>query len=225
MHVDIGPYSDSLIPVNRWEHAYTSWRHNEYYLDEDKYDWIDKLIIGFLDKLDNLVLPINRWSSNRARKVKIKIDNYDVWGAHHTLALVIHPVLVKLKECQKGSSTVEDSDVPVRLYHTDPPSETNGYIGDLHDEQWNWVLDEMIWAFKQCTNDGENTDQFHHNSSQLDISFQPIPGTLNSSLEVNRQKDLTKPAYWVDDAGKKAHYERIANGLRLFAKYYLALWD
>jgi len=45
--------------------------------------------------------------------------------------------------------------------------------------------------------------------------------------ESRKEKDLNKSVrkIKVDYKGLKAHNARIANGLRLFGKYYRALWD
>jgi hypothetical protein len=227
MKVYLGPYKSDLIPVRSWERRYEYWRRPDtFYLPEEEYTWYDKLVIGFFNKLNTLVLPINRWVNERKRKIKVHIDYYDVWGADHTLALIIHPVLVKLKQCKQGSPNVDDEDVPDHLKSTSAgPKENEWDTDDNHHARWDYVLDEMIWAFEQHTDDDCNDDQFHHNSEQLDMTFESIDSSSYSRLKMNHQKDPNKPAYWVDEEGKKAHYERIANGRRLFAKYYQGLWD
>jgi hypothetical protein len=229
MKVDIGPYSKDLIPVRHWEQKYEFWRKPDtFYLPEEEYTKIDKIVFGFFDKLSELVRPLNRWSNNRKRKINIRIDNYDVWSADHTLALIIHPVLLKLKETKHGSPDVDNDDVPEHLRaeeHNVP--HPDGYIDtdDCFHKRWEWVINEMIWAFEQCTNEDHGDHIFHHNSDQLDMVFEPVEGSKNNQLKFNHQKDPTKPAYWVDYEGKDAHYERIKNGHRLFAKYYFGLWD
>ena len=232
MKVKIGPYTSDLIPVRRWENSYEFWRKPDTcYLPEEEYTKMDKFVFGFFDKLAKLVRPINRWSNNRDRKIKIHIDGYDVWGADHTLALIIHPVLLKLKEVQHGAPSVDDEDVPDHIKSTAAgPKENEWDTDDKHFDRWTWVLDEMIWAFEQCTDESHNDDQFHHNSDQLEMKFEStgdeaLDGKGMKSLGFNYQKDPSKPAYWVDREGKEAHYERIKNGHRLFAKYYFGLWD
>jgi hypothetical protein len=232
MKVHIGPYKSDLIPVRSWEREYEYWRRPDtFYLPEEEYTWYDKLIFGFFDNLSDLVLPINRWANERKRKLKVHIDNYDVWGADHTLAMIIHPVLVKLKEQMQGSPNVDDEDVPDHLKSTSAgPKENVWDTDEFHHARWDYVLDEMIWAFEQHKDHDCNTNQFHHNSEQLDMTFESImegdlAGKSYSTIKMNHQKDPNKPAYWVDEEGKKAHYERIANGRRLFAKYYQGLWD
>jgi hypothetical protein len=160
------------------------------------------------------------------RKIEIRIDKYDVWGLDHTLALIIHPALVLLKEQKHGDPQVDDEDVPEELRSTAAePTENEWDTDDNWVKRWDWVLDEMIWTFEQCTYDDRGDSQFHHNSDQLDINFDVVLNSELKSLKINQQKDPSKPAYWVDEEGKIAHYNRIAAGLKLFSKYYFALWD
>lgn len=223
MKVDIGPYKSDIIPVYRWEKSYECLRRPDtYFLSQDEYTWYDKLVLGFLDKLDDLVRPLN----NRGRKIEVHIDNYDVWSADHTLAMIIHPVLVKLKEQKHGSPFVDDEDVPDNLKSSAaPPKENEWDTDDNHHARWEWALDEMIWAFGQHGME-DDSDQFHHNSDQLHMIFEEAPDMKGcKELKFNHQKDPNKPVYWRDDEGLKKHAERKANGRRLFAKYYEALWD
>lgn len=228
MRVNIGPYRSDLIPINRLERSYERMRSGKFYLNEDDYTWYDKIVIGLLDKLDELVLPINRWSNNRKRRVKVHIDDYDVWGADHTLGLIIAPTLKKLKEIQHGYPHVDNEDVPEELRFEMTQEQKDNWDGSVdakHEARWSWVLDEMIWAFEQYAMD-DDFDQFHHNVDQLAMEFTPLEDNPKlSTMSFNHQKDPSKPAYWVDEEGKKKHHERKQNGLRLFAKYYECLWD
>lgn len=231
MKIHIGPYRSDLIPVNRWEKRYEYWRRPEtYYLPEEEYTKYDKIVFNFFDKLSDLLRPINRWWNNRARKIKVHIDYYDVWSADHTLAMVIAPTLKKLKEHQHGYPHVDDEDVPEELRMTDEDRkklEHDGTVDSKHEARWNYILDEMIWAFNQhASQEGDDGDsQYYHNIDQLEMVFTPIEGKKASELSFNHQKDPTKPAYWRDDEGLKKHHERKRNGVRLFAKYYECLWD
>lgn len=229
MKVNIGPYSSDLIPVRRWEKNYEMWSAGDkYFIDEEDYKWYDKIVFGFFDKLDKLVRPINRWSNNRKRKIKIHVDNYDIWSADHTLGMIIAPVLKKLKEVKHGYPHVDNEDVPEELRFSKEDEEKLEYDGTVdakHEARWEWVLDEIIWAFEQHAMQ-DDTDQFYHNVDQLDMIFTPLEDNPKlSSLDFNHQKDPSKPAYWRDDEGLKKHHERKKNGLRLFAKYYESLWD
>lgn len=223
--VKIGPYTSDLIPVRRWERTYEWFRSDSYCHDEEDWKWFDKIIYKMFDGLDYLFRPLNRWSNCRPRKIKIHIDDYDVWSMDNTLAMIIHPMLVRLKEEKHGSPCVDLEDVPRSLRPTEEACKTNGFIDNTVHERWAWVLDEMIWTFATLIDPEAGEDQFHHNLDQLEMNFVKIEGMPASTLEFNYQKDPAKPKYWVDKEGKKLHNERISNGLRLFAKYYRSLWD
>jgi hypothetical protein len=230
MKVKIGPYTSDLVPVYRWERNYEMWRSDSMWLDEDDYTWYDKIAFKTFDVLRRVFLPINRWSNSRKRKINVRIDPYDVWSADHTLALIIHPVLVELSKRKQGSPVVDPEDVPEDLRSTEPAGPDNGYTDNTVHQRWEWVMNEMIWAFEQCAEPEKNEDQFTHNSDQLEMKFvstgdETLDNKGMKSLEFNYQKDPTKPKYWVDKEAKKLHYDRISNGLRLFAKYYFGLWD
>lgn len=228
MKIDIGPYRCDLIPVRGWERQYEFWRKPDTcYLPEKEYTWYDKIVFGFFDKLDDLVQPINRWSNRRPRKIKVHIDNYDVWSLDHTLAMIIAPALKKLKEIKHGSPGVDDDDVPEELKSTSAPPKENEWDTDENwFARWEYVLNEMIWAFEQHADPYDGEDPYIHNVEQLDIKFVPLEdGKPGSTLDFDYQKDPTKPPYWRDEEGIKQHYARRRNGLRLFAKYYDGLWD
>ena len=88
-------------------------------------------------------MKVNIGKYKEDRKIEVKIHGYDVWNLDHTLALVIYPALLKLKEQKHGSPQVDNEDVP---------EEIHGVIDDMMNddkvhEKWTWVIDEMIFAF------------------------------------------------------------------------------
>ena len=82
---------------------------------------------------------------------QITIHNWDTWSMDHTLSYIIVPMLIQLKETKHGSPNVDNEDVPEELRMPDGWKETRYNIDGETDEQffnrWDWVLDEMIWAF------------------------------------------------------------------------------
>lgn len=227
MKVNIGPYRNDLIPVRSWERNYEMWRSDEFYLDEKDYTWYDKIVMGAFDKLEKALRPINHWSNSRKRRIKIHVDNYDVWSMDHTLAMIVLPMLKKLKEVKQGSPNVDNEDVPEHLRapeHNlmDPNTQVWG-TDDLFHERWAWVLDEMIWTFEQHAAD-DDSSQFHYNSDNMELKFTPIEGKKGSTLDIV-PKDPSKPKHFYDREAHMKHNERKANGRRLFAKYYEGLWD
>ena len=158
----------------------------------------------------------------KQRKVQIHVDGYDVWNADHTLALIIVPVLKKLKEQKHGCPHVDDKDVPVELRRAAAPALTEeqlntGHTDSLWEARWDWVLDEMIWAFEQHANP-EWDEQYY--SGESDWVLKPVKGTEFKKLDHGPNH-----TFKVDDKGMQKHRKRMENGRRLFAKYYEALWD
>jgi hypothetical protein len=153
------------------------------------------------------------------REIDVTIDRYDVWSLDHTLAYIIHPALVKLHETKQGAPNVDDEDVPDHLKSTSAPPKKNDWdTDDNWFKRWDWVMDEMIWAFKTKT-DIDHDAQFY--SGEHDIQFVKSKEYPFYSEMVRGPNDTFK----IDMEGLKKHEARIQNGFRLFGKYYQALWD
>lgn len=104
-------------------------------------------------------MKINIGPYEEARKVEIEVEDFDTWNADHTLALIIHPVLVKLKEQKHGSPFVENEDAPEEL-------RDNGNDETIH-ERWSWVLDEIIHAFESLKNEDWDSQFFIDTGEQI----------------------------------------------------------
>lgn len=208
MIVDIGPYRRDLIPVTRWEQRYEDWRFKrgnvDLYYGPD--EWYDRLVLKFFDKLRDLVAPLNRWSNSRPRKIVVEYDNYDTWGLDHTLALIILPGLKQLRNTNHGFGEVAPGDAPESL---------------VEEPRWLWVMDEMIWTFEQII---EPQDFY---SGESDIMWVPVDEKGNRDPQGDWHEMVKGPnhTFTVDIEAEKAYNDRIANGLRLFGKYYRGLWD
>jgi hypothetical protein len=136
------------------------------------------------------------------REIDIEIHNYDTWSMDETLSHIILPMLKKLKEEKHGSPYVELDDVPEHLRPTEVPE----YGADnKHHERWEWVMDEMIWAFEQNLTNWE--DQYY------------------GEWVEDESKILGGTHVGTDYDGMKAHGDRMANGFRLFGTYFQGLWD
>lgn len=149
----------------------------------------------------------------------IKIDPWDTWSMDSTLAYIILPMLKQLKETQHGAGWVDDDDVPEELKSTSaPPKENEWDTDDNHFKRWEWVLDEMIFAFN-CNVDDSWEDEFR--SGKIDMIFVPCEDNPNLR-ELEHGPNHT---YECDYEGMKKVQARIDNGYKLFGKYYRNLWD
>jgi hypothetical protein len=203
MKIYIGPYEKDIIPIRKWARAC-------------KVDFLT----DWLYDLAKLLGPIN--TLHKKRKVKVHIDPYDIWGLDETLAFIVVPALRLLKEKKQGSPYVDDEDVPEHLRSTAAgPKENEWDTDSLHFARWEWVMDEMIWAFEQHTY--EDDAQFHHNIDNIDMQFVKTEGEW-SRLKFG-SKDPSQPAHYFDTEAYKTHQARKLRGRTLFAKYYEGLWD
>lgn len=186
------------------------------YMDK-KYDYIwpkeQTSFENFLEKLEDTIQivynGVNWLIFDRLRQIiKVKIDYHDTWSMDNTLAHIVVPMLKQLNETKHGAGFVDDEDVPegVGLRSTEaPPKEHDWDTDDNHFKRWDYVLNEMIWAFEQkITDDWE----------QQYYKFENDPTAM-----------LGMKLVWKDDEGRKKHQERMSNGFRLFGKYYEGLWD
>ena len=171
-----------------------------------------------LNEIKWLVSLCNWIYSKRERKIKVRIDDYDVWGLDHTLSCIIAPALECLRAKKQGSPYTDDEDVPEELRSSKAePKESDWDTDSNHSKRWNWILNEMIWAFNEIKN-GEWEDQFH--SGKIDIKWVPTEDGKYNTMEKGPED-----THAFDKEGYDKHYQRIQNGLRLFAKYYFGLWD
>lgn len=222
MKIKIGPYRSYWSSLRFLELWYQI-RYNRPNWEINNPDKLDKTIEKLCDIWDDTVCKlINATFKSPDRKIDIRIDPYDVWNLDHTLALIIRPALLKLKEVKHGSGTVADEDVPEHLRSINGIKE-HGTDSLVH-ARWDWVLDEMIWSFEQILDDSYK-DQFHVNQDNSDITWEPFSDKGYSQLSINNQVDKTKPAYYLDSKGLMAYENRINNGLRLFGVYFRNLWD
>ena len=159
-------------------------------------------------------------SVNAKRKISIKIDAWDTWSMDHSLAYIVHPMLIQLQKTKQGSPLVDDQDVPEELRSTSaPPKEFEYDTDDNHHKRWEWILNEMIWAFSQKIDDDADM-QFH--SGNHDLQFKVIEVGGETFHEMVKGPNDT---HVFDKEGYDAWQARKANGFKLFGKYFEALWD
>ena len=195
MKIEIGPYLNYWGPYQIVDLLFF-W-HDKYPSKELEQRWDYVLHDKFADWLaDTKLTDLCQWIYNRRkRKVKIHIDNYDVWNMDATLALIILPMLKLLKEKKHGSPFVDDNDVPDNLgiRSTDVIRKETDSEYDWDDNihaRWNWVLDEMLYTFESML----------------------------------REEEFYRDGIF-DSERFKEYNARIDRGLLLFGKYYRGLWD
>jgi hypothetical protein len=186
--------------------------------DKDRLDQCMELFFEFCQSYPihwiNIIL--NRFPSRESR---IRIDRWDVWSMDFTLAEIVVPMLKLLKKQTHGAPCVEDEDVPEEYRSTSATPLTedeqrNGHTDELWFKRWDWVLDEMIFAFESKNDNWE--DQFYSGERDL-IYAQQEDGFVKIEHGPNH-------TFEIDNVGREEYQKRITNGFRLFGKYYENLW-
>ena len=235
----ISPYTmlDYIFFWKDWSKCSRTWKLEDSLNDDievtkggksryiERPDWVDK----WSDRLSPISVAIQWIWDKIDRKIDyVKIDRWDTWSMDHTLSYIILPMLKQLQATKHGSCLVDDSDVPEELKSTSAPPKENEWDSDANThKRWDWVMDELIWTFEQLQPDYDWEEQYR--SGVADFIFVPVdaegnevPKGKNTFSEMRHGPKHTLEMDW---EGRKAHQERINNGLRLFGRYYQGLWD
>lgn len=218
MRVKIGPYR------HRWtSELHTNYMNRKY----GRVEWDGENRTKFeelLEKVEDAFqwvynATINKILDKRSyQRVHVKINKWDTWSMDHTLSYIIVPMLKQLQETKHGSPWVDDEDVPENIRSTSAPKLTKreietGHLDEFHHDRWEWVLNEMIWAFEQKTRDDWEGDYYKYEH------FEPNKESKDWSEQIGMK------LIWEDREGREAHQKRMSNGFKLFGKYYECLWD
>lgn len=218
MKVHIGNYKTtyirSRIHINYMDRKYN---HNW----SESTTTFEHALESLQDMLDEIyAMTINKLIRNRKRKVKVHIHDFDTWNLDISLAHVIAPALKKFRAEYGGIPFIHNEDVPEELRREKEITEPFEVFVSDEDEKkavarWEWVLDEMIYAFDSFINNSED----EYASGDMDYNWEKDERGLFKMIEGPNH------TYKVDSDGLKAHTERVNNGLRLFGKYYRCLWN
>jgi hypothetical protein len=223
MKVKIGPYKNWVGPYQIAEKlCFWAKPVKDKHGFKHRPDWVHDFgeWLAGKDDHDTWLTKVCLWvEKKRTRNIQVKIHNYDTWSMDHTLAHIVLPMLKQLQDTKHGAPQVADEDVPDELRSIWAlPKEQEWDIDSNHFLRWDWVLNEMIFAF-ECKLDDDWENQY--SSGKTDYVFEPCEG--DSSLST--MTEGPKHTYEIDSEGLKKQQDRISNGFRLFGKYYESLWD
>jgi hypothetical protein len=152
----------------------------------------------------------------------VKIDRYDTWSMDHTLADIILPMLKQLNAEKHGAPHVDDEDVPMELQSWTSPAKDEYDVDGQHFARWEWVMNEMIFAFESKVNDGWQ-EKFYSGVSNM--KSVPCEWDAEGKPTLYTFEEGPNHTYKCDYDGIAEVQKRITNGFRLFGKYFEALWD
>jgi hypothetical protein len=168
MKIYINKYKNHWIsPITLVEYMFfwTDWSkcgRQKGFVPDDQ--WVESP--KWVDKLSNYLEPIShtiKWVLDKVdRKIDyVKIDRWDTWSMDSTLGKIILPMLKQLQSEKHGSPNVNDSDVPeyLRSYMAQP-KEHEWDTDELWHMRWEWVLNEMIFAFEKLNEEDWESEFF-----------------------------------------------------------------
>lgn len=166
-------------------------------------------------------IDINTKKEDTVKKMEIGFT--DLFNLDGVLGRVIVACLEAFKKEEHAGFTVEDAHLPDHLAYLKPLVVDGKYTDEiyggnsdpLHKERFNYIIDEMIFAFQSCY-DSSLEDYWIP-----DPDYDPTQDTLitqaDGSLLFNL--DITE-----DDVKREAYEKRVRNGFNLFSRYYRSLW-
>lgn len=164
--------------------------------------------------------------SKKKRKVDIRIDPWDTWNMAETLGDIILPMLKQLRETKHGSPSGmsafgEESNVHWPQMCFDFYKEDDKLANEKGHEQWVEILNKMIWAFEQVV-DTDRDSKFH--TGNHDIYLDPIKNDEDKIISYEMKQGPEDTSKF-DAKAYREYYDKINEGLALFGKYYMNLWD
>lgn len=173
-------------------------------------------------------IEIGPYVDEGERDINIQIDPWDTWSMDHTLAMIVVPMLKQLKETKQGAPHVDSEDVPEELWATsveETEYNKNGTTDPNFFKRWDWVMDEMIWAFEQIVEDDDSefySGEVDRISIPVDKDGNEVPEEEAKFYEWRKGPNYT---FEIDMGCLKAKHERIKRGTTLFGKYFQYLWN
>ena len=213
---------------NHWLSPYTILEKALFWKNWEEIDYDEPWVEKWTNRLEPFSRALQKFFDFVHPQITyVKIDRWDTWNMDHTLGRIALPMLKQLKATKHGAPIVDDEDVPDELKSTSAPPKENEWDTDgNHFKRWDWVMDEMIFAFEHKLDDSW---QEEFRSGDIDIKWKPVdikgnevPKKEAKYFEMEKGPNDT---YECDYDGIQKVEERIQNGFRLFGKYYQGLWD
>jgi hypothetical protein len=230
MKVKIGPYKNWFGPYHLAEVlCFWAKKETDEYGFKSTPDWVHNFGTWLAEDKngnDTLLTKFCLWiESKRKRKIKIHIDKWDTWSMDHTLALIALPMLKQLRESKHGAPSVDLDDVPEHLRPNKEEQEifeTDGTTDPKFFDRWNWIMDEMIFAFEHIVDDDWES-KYH--SGEYDLQSKPIEWNDEGKAILFEMVEGPNHTAKTDYDAIKEIQNRIDRGLLFFGKYYRSLWD
>ena len=134
---------------------------------------------------------LRTWVISKYQQCRYGVADSECWSLDYTFSRYMLPRLKHFKKMERYS-----------------------YPPDVTPEEWENILDEIIWVFDYMLNED---------------TYLPMPKSVSdieTIFDPNRPKTLEREMEWKEYCDKSNSFQyRKQEALKLFAKYYEALWD
>lgn len=155
-------------------------------------------VVRIIIEVHILKVSIGPYKDTGKRREEVTIHSYDTWNMDHTLAMIALPMLKQLKETKHGVPYVDQEDMPEHLQY-----KARQYDGRAIKDMFNGWND------------------FDHEFDRMVEVWDWIMDEMIWAMDQIASQDRVNLDVWYS----KEYNKRLDNGLRLFGKYYRALWD
>jgi hypothetical protein len=162
----------------------------EYHRTTKLGDWIlDTFPYGW--RIYHTVGQFRNWTITKYQQLRYGVADSECWSLDYTFTRYMLPRLKHFRNMKRYS-----------------------YPSDITPEEWERILDEIIWAFDYMANEDKYIIMPHFDSD------------IEKIFDINRPKTLEREIEWRNYFDKmKSLQHRKVEALKLFSKYYEALWD
>lgn len=165
-------------------------KETEYYRTNKFGDWLfDTIPYGW--RVYHTYSSFRTWIISKYQQIRYGVADSECWSLDYTFTKFMLPRLKYFKKMKRYS-----------------------YPSDLTPEEWESILDEIIWAFDYMADDEKYLAMPRYDSD------------IESIFKLNKPKTIEQEIEWANYFDKsKSFHHRKENALKLFAKYYESLWD
>lgn len=96
---------------------------------------------------------------------------------------------------------------------------------DLEMEEWNEVIDEIVWAFMYVQNGYFKSTDFVIEDVNIEFDSKSDNGFVYSTVNLVYKEGFTDEDYNAAKIKDAANLVKCQQGLNLFSKYYTSLWN
>ena len=215
------------VAMKKYKKIYSTYDFCYFLSEKTKID-ID-IFLKVFSPITFVLNSINIFREKISPRVKVKIDDHDIWGMNTDLAEIIYPMLVKFRASTISYPLIDIEDVPKHLRSS-----------NLDSERWDYVVDRMLYSFNHILTEFENIPEIPYCFPHTDLIYKDfgvvcydIPQfetlALKTSFEDGiedyfQKRNDNKKYFYCDWSELHRHNDYVQEGFALFGKYYQNLW-